>query len=406
MQKGDKNKAKKTKKQSAFAASEPALGYLYQVRFALLSSLRRLARDDEAFSVCVETADDVVFETDGAAQELLQLKHHQKRGASLTDGSSDLWKSLRVWMEGRADGSVPRTTQLYLMTTSSVGEGTAASKLQESDRDVAGALTRLDTTATTSTSDQNKKSYALFKKLSRPSKLALFSSITVVPDSPTITEAGEGLKQEARRAVRREHTDYFLAQLEGWWFRRVVEQLNATKPAPIPSTDIEGEAADIRDQFKPDALPVDGDILEEEVDEGGYENYPFVHQVRLVGVGSARLQTAIRDYYRAFAQRSRWQREELVLMPEIQHYERLLKEEWKLEFDRVADEVGEDAAEEDQRIAAKQVYKWMEDARFPIRPAVGHPSMTRGSLHMLADDLRVGWHPDFRARLAHLLEDR
>jgi hypothetical protein len=30
--------------------------------------------------------------------------------------------------------------------------------------------------------------------------------------------------------------------------------------------------------------------------------------------------------------------------------------------------------------------------------------MTRGSFHMLADELRVGWHPEFLARLRHLLE--
>jgi hypothetical protein len=30
--------------------------------------------------------------------------------------------------------------------------------------------------------------------------------------------------------------------------------------------------------------------------------------------------------------------------------------------------------------------------------------MTRGSLHLLADDRRVGWHPDFEARLQELLE--
>ena len=391
---------------SSFSAVDPALGYLYQVRFALLSSLRRLAREDEVFAVCVEAADDVVFEAGASPTELLQLKHHQKRAAKLTDASSDLWKSLRVWMEGSADGVIPPNAHLYLITTSSVGKGSAASKLQETDRDVGDALTRLDATATTSSSEQNEKSYELFRKLSRAKKLALLSSITVVPNSPTIMEADKGLAEEARRAVRREHVTYFLTQLEGWWFRRIIRQLNDAKATPIPSTEIEGELADIRDQFKPDALPVDGDLLEVEIDEGSYENYPFVHQVRLAGIGSARLQTAIRDYYRAFAQRSRWQREELVLMPEIERYERLLREEWQLEFERVEDELGPETAEEQKRAAAKQVYKWMEDARFPIRPAVGHPSMTRGSLHMLADDLHIGWHPDFKTRLAHLLEER
>jgi hypothetical protein len=69
---------------SDFSATDSILGYLYQVRLALLSSLQRLAKD-ELFAVYLETLDDVVFEQDGSALELLQLKHHCNRAANLTD---------------------------------------------------------------------------------------------------------------------------------------------------------------------------------------------------------------------------------------------------------------------------------------------------------------------------------
>ncbi len=68
---------------SDFSATDSVLGYLYQVRFALLSSLQRLAKN-EFFAVYLETLDDVVFEPDGSALELLQLKHHCTRAANLT----------------------------------------------------------------------------------------------------------------------------------------------------------------------------------------------------------------------------------------------------------------------------------------------------------------------------------
>ncbi|WP_416208245.1 ABC-three component system protein [Halomonas sp.] len=53
--------------------------------------------------------------------------------------------------------------------------------------------------------------------------------------------------------------------------------------------------------------------------------------------------------------------------------------------------------------AARSVLKWAELASVLIRPSVTEPFVCRGSLHMLADELRVGWHPEFRDRLAHLL---
>ena len=43
-----------------FSAAASALGYLYQVRYALFEALRRL-RNDLEFSVSLETIDDVVF---------------------------------------------------------------------------------------------------------------------------------------------------------------------------------------------------------------------------------------------------------------------------------------------------------------------------------------------------------
>ena len=76
------------------SAADSALGYLYQVRVALLWSLRRLESEND-FAVSLETLDDVFFQKQGGAPaELLQTKHHLKQKAALTDGSPDLWKSL------------------------------------------------------------------------------------------------------------------------------------------------------------------------------------------------------------------------------------------------------------------------------------------------------------------------
>ena len=47
-----------------FSAADSALGYLYQVRVALLWALRRLKTDDD-FVISLETLDDVTFETKG-----------------------------------------------------------------------------------------------------------------------------------------------------------------------------------------------------------------------------------------------------------------------------------------------------------------------------------------------------
>jgi len=107
-------------KQSSFSAVDSLTGYLYQVRYALLDALRR-AKDDVRFSVSIETLDDIVFESDGQPVELLQAKHHSKP-ANLTDTSTDLWKTIRIWV-GQYKTRI--NSRYYLVTTATAKDGSA-----------------------------------------------------------------------------------------------------------------------------------------------------------------------------------------------------------------------------------------------------------------------------------------
>jgi hypothetical protein len=80
------------------SAAQSVAGYLYQARLALAECLRYAYRDS-GIEIAIEKFDDVSFEKDGSALELLQTKHHLKKSGDLTDGSVDLWKTLRVWAE-------------------------------------------------------------------------------------------------------------------------------------------------------------------------------------------------------------------------------------------------------------------------------------------------------------------
>jgi len=114
-----------TSDRGAYSAAPSALGYLYQVRYALLESLRRLRKGQE-FIVSIETLDDVVFEQTGEAPELLQTKHHLKKTADLTDSSQDLWKTIRIWSETLVTGRAPEETLFFLITTAQTADGHAA----------------------------------------------------------------------------------------------------------------------------------------------------------------------------------------------------------------------------------------------------------------------------------------
>lgn len=389
---------------SPFSAADSLLGYLYQVRIALLWSLQKLPAGAD-FVVSVETLDDVTFETTGGTpQELVQTKHHRSRKATLTDASPDLWKSLRVWFEAADAGLIVGGTNLHLLTTAIAPAGSVASRLRSSNRDVGAALAALEATALSSTNRENEPTYAVFLKRAPEERRALLDAVVVIDAAPTMASTDQELRTAVFAAVERKHIEPFLERLEGWWIRRVLRQL-AKSGDRILAQELEAQMADLREQFKQEALPIDDDLLDFTLDEATHAAHAgstFVRQIELSRAGKRRVAAAIRDYYRAFEQRSRWLREDLIYVGEVYQYERRLVEEWDLVFAAIKDEIGEAATAEAKERAARDVLRWAEQTVIPIRPRVTEPFVTRGSLHMLADERRVGWHPEFRDRLAEL----
>jgi len=390
---------------SKFSAVDASLGYLYQVRSALLWALRRLKAEPD-FLVSIETLDDVTFESSGGdPTDLLQLKHHRTGAGNLTNASPDLWKSLRIWFEGHSSGNIPLEAALYLITTGISSEHTAAWYLRPSTRDIAAAQQILDAIPSTSTNEANISAYQAYLAVSPSDRSAIIDRISVLDATPNVSDLDGELYQEIYWAVKREHHSSFLERLEGWWFQRILRQLAGVIVGQINSAEIEAKMSDLREQYKQEALPIDDDLLEFTLDDAtivAHTNSNFVRQIELITANKKRIMAAIRDYYRAFEQRSRWIRDVLVVDVELHKYEKHLIEEWELTFEAIRDELGDAATEEVKKAAALSILSWAERTTIPIRPNVTQSFVSRGSLHMLSDSLRIGWHPEFRERLAQL----
>ena len=317
-----------TWKRGHYSAAPSSLGYFYQCRYALLEALRRLPEGDP-ISISIETLDDVVFDTEGSPIDVLQTKHHIAAHTNLTDTSPELWQTLRVWIEGQSSGAIPHDSQFFLITTAVCNDGTAAAHLRPQPRDPKRALEYLSATASTSTNARNSPAYRAFSSLSVEYRTQLLESITVLDSSPSIAQLEEQLSKAVFFAASRNFLDSYISRLEGWWFGRVVAHLLDEEDKPILGDELEAESNRLRAQFQEDNLPIDDDILEATIDATGYLDRVFVEQLRLIGVNPNRVFHAIRNYYRAFEQRSRWVREDLLYVGELDRYEARLIEEWR-----------------------------------------------------------------------------
>jgi hypothetical protein len=385
---------------SDFSAAESALGYLYQARYALLL----LIDGPEEHQLVLEKLDDIVLEDCGTPAELLQAKYHTSHAANLTDSSADLWKTLRIWSTHLKNELIKiPPTALTLITTAMAPGGSIASNLRPgSHRTCTAALHQLRQIAEDSKNVKLKSAFEAFTALSGAQQEALVNAISVLDSSPDIGDVQAKIKERIRAAVDRQNRDALYERLEGWWFGKVVDQLRSTNPTPITGFEVNDKLRMIAEQFIPAALPIDYLGAEPEDLRPGSDDRMFVRQLRTIDAGLTRIEKAILDFYRAFEQRSRWAREELLVGDEVEVYEARLIDEWQRYAAALTELFDATTTEIELKNAGRQIFAWVEQtADLRIRPNVGERYVMRGSYHLLANQIkpRVWWHPRFLDRL-------
>jgi hypothetical protein len=382
---------------SDFSARPSALGYFYQVRYALLL----LLQSDADAALSLEKLDDVAFEKDGSAQDLLQFKHHIGHTASLSDSSSDLWKTLRVWCEGlRSQTYDPKEARLLLVTTAVANPGSIAEKLKPGgQRDVEGALVTLEAVANTSKSDSNTSAYSSFLALTPAQRRQLVDHITVLDSALHIDGIGLEIERYLRPAASEKHLKSFCTRIEGWWFTRVIVHWTSDILGAISHRELQSELDELREQFHRNSLPADFPTrLTVSEDDLLSDERLFVEQLRKLNVGRERINDAVSDYLRAFRQRSLWVREELVWQGELEQYNDRLVDEWRNLFYAAKDDF-KNLPTVLRTSKGRALYTAIIAQLILIRPGFTHPYVMRGSYHMLANIPRVCWHLDYEAKL-------
>ena len=98
-----------------------------------------------------------------------------------------------------------------------------------------------------------------------------------------------------------------------------------------------------------------------------------------------------------------WLEDNLVALDDLSRFESDLKDEWERQFELMKLQLPANADHAAQERAGQDLFQLVtEQLNLRLR-AYDEPFFTRGKFHELADNGRVGWHPDFESRLATLL---
>lgn len=386
---------------SEFAAREPSLGYFYQIRYSLYLLLSN--RENQNAILRIENLDDIEIETLNKSQ-VFQTKHKLKSKANLTNSCVDFWKTIRVWADNIRNNRLDLNNTIFnLISTEKISKSSFIYHLKQNNRtesDVKSILSEMDKIATSSTNLVNLNAYSEYLKLTLKQKNLLIKNINIIDSECDIIQISKKLKAELALSAPPNQIESFLEILEGWWFQITIEHL-LNKNDGISFQDLQYKISDIRDTYSIDNLPNHFNEQLEISDEDALNSKDknFLKQLELISIkiSSDTAKRAISDFRRAFEQRSKWLRLELISPFEESKYEEKLYDHWKNLFDILKDEcldqAGHSILENAKLFYLNSFIKNSPNIR--IRDKFKYDYLTRGSFQILADNKRIGWHPNY-----------
>ncbi|RMU02066.1 hypothetical protein ALP36_101751, partial [Pseudomonas syringae pv. coriandricola] len=398
-----------TESNTVHDASPAALGFYYQSQFALLTLLSQTA-DDAA--VAIERLDDVELKANG--QKLLfQLKHSvQGNPPPVTLASVALWKTIRVWIDALPLVSLAETT-FHLVSVGKVPDNSPLLALCDTHADREELLKSMVEEASRVIDDRASAKSAgdkpphgpraagceAFLALDASVRLSLLRRVHIVQDSVTIGKIPDEVSQRLH-ILPKEQRLKAAERLLGWWDQQVVYTLCGKRERVIQRSEMEHCISSIIAQLEEEKLVAEFDLVSHPED---YEADGMLYrQIALVGGKGSDVSRAVREQWRAKEQRSKWIIDNPQMRSKIAGYDAKLTEHWSDRHVQMAEDC-EDLDADQVRAKGLELLRWTHafapNQVEPIAPSWQGHYYVRGTFQVLAIDLQVGWHADYRKLL-------
>ncbi len=387
-----------------YSAVDSTLGYAFQTLHALVVLLR--AADDE--SVSIELTDDVTLHhnrsTLHAPEETrLQLAHSiRARVPELKLNSTKLWKTIRIWASQYNPNEryflitcAPICVELQCLT-----DDTDRTQLQGQLEDEANRV--IDEKARgVHAHEERILGCRAFVDLAPALRLELLKRTFLCPDGPNILEIDSILDRELRNIARPEKRLMLVARLREYWMHRACLSLTGELPRIITKGELHQRIEDLAASLNGSCLPDDYGAIrpprEAEVPD------MMRKQIELVNGGGSRIARAKSARWKSRNQRQKWLEEDVSVATRLNEFDQQLIDAWRDHHDPMRDDTLNSDEPEKQRQGCKLLdWSHHEAPLWPV--AIGTapvpPYVTQGTYQDLADQMLIGWHPDYQARLS------
>jgi hypothetical protein len=386
-----------------YDAVDTTLGFAHQILSALILLLE--AEDDE--SVSLELSDDVTIHhvadaINKAVETRFQVSHTLNKSPSeLTLKSVKLWKTLAIW------ASEFSRLERYLLLTCAPVAPDLSSLVVNSDRISLQRLLVAEATLVVSEVESKTRKHTdrlpgcrAFLKLSNLDQMALLQRIAILGNSSNVTDTDQKLNAIFRNTIRPEKRPLLIRRIREYWFNRVFKSLTKELPRIIPKAEIQDFVEQMTAAITGAALP----------DDFG-ESYPtpdietpsmMRRQIELVNGGPHRVTRARVAHWRSRNQRDRWMADDITSRNVLDSFDRKLVEQWEARHGPMCDDT-KDSVEEEKQKQGRDLLDWSHtEAPAGVINLGSRPSpafLVQGTFQDLADRLKIGWHPEYEARL-------
>lgn len=363
------------------------LGYgLQDVRLC-----RHLLRAASGSKVSLEFIEDTAIHRHDGTLWLEQSKSALS-GNPIADSSVELWKSFANWAGLCIDGKIDPATTAFRLFVCPLKDGPIATQLHEasSDADVKVLLATIAKKVTPST-----KLKGCNPKISDFLAAGEATCIQIIKNFRLISadDPVEPIRELLRFAVLEEALDDFCAHAIGMAKNRIAALLRDGKK---PVLDAEAFRRDVRDFIRRHGalgllIPTTGSPTPAEVDAVLATTPMFVQQLLKVQMPAEDVVRAVSDYLRSDADRTLWAAEGRIVAESLDALHDTLEAHFRITRGEIEDLL----TDKDEETRGRTVYRRCVSHQAPLdgRNVPGY--FIPGTFNMLADDIRVGWHPHF-----------
>ena len=376
-----------------------ALGYSLQ--FTRLTHL--LLEAPEGSFCSLELLDDVAQEDGVGAVKLVQSKSALTANPA-ADRAKSLWKTLSNWVELAATPGFEVDKTIFELYVSRPIEGTIVESLarattQESARAaIANARTALW---------GNPPKFDLKAKVA--AEISSYVEKVFTADQSLLERLicnfqltlGSGSPQADLEALVRSHpvspskvtdiTNYLCGVVK----RHVDQLLEAGKPAVIARNEFHGWYTSYVRKIDRETVLLSRALAPSEEVSRGYLPDNFIRQLDIIGLSYEEMLEAASDYFMASFDRTDWAARGEVDESSFDDLDGVLKRAWK----HKQRTCGLNHGGRSEQHQGQALYSDCLQFTAPVQAMSPPGHFIPGCFHLLANDLVVGWHPNFEAHL-------